>query len=216
MTNPPGQPKVYHITHVENLAAIVAEGGLVSDREMFDRGGPARAIGMSAIKERRIRELEVSCHPGTMVGDYVPLYFCPRSVMLYVIYRANHPELGYRGGQEPIVHLEADLHSVIRWAEANGRRWAFSLSNAGARYAMFYSRVERLDQLDWEAIAATDFRSAQVKECKQAELLVHGRFPFDLVERIGVRSAAVHGVATAAVAGARYRPRVEVRQDWYF
>jgi hypothetical protein len=216
MTNPSGQPKIYHITHVDNLTAIVAEGGLVSDREMLDRGGPTRAIGMSAIKDRRIRELDVSCHPGTMVGDYVPFYFCPRSVMLYVIHRANHPELGYRGGQEPIVHLEADLHSVIRWAEANGRRWAFSLSNAGARYAMFYSRVERLDQLDWEAIAATDFRSAQVKEWKQAELLLHERFPFDLVERIGVRSAAVRGVATAAVAEARYRPRVEVRPDWYF
>jgi hypothetical protein len=60
---------------------------------------------MSAIKRRRVEELEVSCHPGTKVGDYVPFYFCPRSVMLYVIHRANHPDLSYRGGQEPIVHL---------------------------------------------------------------------------------------------------------------
>ena len=72
----------------------------------------------------------------------MPFYFCPRSVMLFVIHRANHPELTYRGGQEPIIHFEADLHTVIRWAEANGTRWAFSLSNAGANYTVFRSRTD--------------------------------------------------------------------------
>ena len=30
------------------------------------------------------------------------------------------------------MHLEADLNEVVAWADASGRRWAFSLSNAGA------------------------------------------------------------------------------------
>jgi len=145
MTKPPDRPKIYHITHVDNLGGIVAEGGLVSDREMLSRGGPVQAIGMSGIKRRRVEALPVDCHPGTKVGDYVPFYFCPRSVMLYVIHCANHPELTYRGGQEPIVHLEADLYSVIEWAEANNRRWTFSLSNAGAYYTEFRSQAEALD-----------------------------------------------------------------------
>lgn len=111
MTQPPGRPKIYHITHVDNLGGIIADGGLVSDREIIERGGPTQTIGMSDIKRRRVEEIAVYCHPGTKVGDYVPFYFCPRSVMLYVIHCANHPELIYRGGQEPIVHLEADLYS---------------------------------------------------------------------------------------------------------
>ena len=82
MSPPPRQPKVYHITHVDNLPAIVDEGSLVCDREMIRRGGPAQAVGMSEIKRRRVEQLAVDCHPGTMVGDYVPFYFCPRSVML--------------------------------------------------------------------------------------------------------------------------------------
>jgi hypothetical protein len=110
----------------------------------------------------------VPCHPGTNVGDYVPFYFCPRSVMLYVVHMANHPELAYRDGQGPIVHLEADLYDVIRWANRSGRRWAFSLSNAGAYYAEFQSTEADLDRLDWEVIAATDFRAPEVKEGKQA------------------------------------------------
>ena len=212
----PALPRIYHITHVDNLARIVADGWLVSDREILARGGPAQAIGMSAIKRRRVEELDVDCHPGTKVGDYVPFYFCPRSVMLYVIYSANHPELSYLGGQVPIVHLEADLHEVIRWAEANGRRWAFSLSNAGARYAEFRRRVEELDQLDWDAIGNRDFRSAQVKEGKQAEFLLHERFPFDLVNRIGVRSVDAQDRAAAALAALARRPPIEVRPEWYY
>lgn len=107
MTTPPVRPKIYHITHVDNLRAIVAEGALLPDAEMIARGGPGQAIGMFGIKLRRVEELEVACHSGTKVGHYVPFYFCPRSIMLYVIYRANHHELTYRGGQGPIVHLRS-------------------------------------------------------------------------------------------------------------
>jgi hypothetical protein len=216
MTPPPARPKIYHITHVDNLTRIASAGELLSDRLILESGGPVQAIGMSAIKRRRIEELEVSCHQGTKVGNYVPFYFCPRSVMLYVIHMANHPELSYRGGQGPIVHLEADLHKVIRWAGAAGRRWAFSLSNAGAYYTEFRSRVEDLHQLDWNAIAATDFRADEVKEGKQAEFLLHRRFPFDLIERIGVHSATIRARALHAIAGAAHRPMIEVRPDWYF
>lgn len=216
MSATPAHPKLYHITHVDNLAAIVTEGCLVSDAAMIARGGPAQAIGMSAIKRRRVEELAVSCHPGTRVGDYVPFNFCPRSVMLYVIHCANHPELTYRGGQGPIVHLESELNAVIGWAERNGVRWAFSLSNAGAYYTEFRSRRADLSALNWSAIAATSFRAPDVKERKQAEFLVHGSFPLDLVERIGVRSEAVALRARHALAGSADRLAVEIRPKWYF
>lgn len=36
----PAQPKLYHITHVDNLPAILA-GGLWSDAAMIARGGPS-------------------------------------------------------------------------------------------------------------------------------------------------------------------------------
>ena len=57
MSPVPAQPKIYHITHVDNLAAIVREGVLVSDATMLARGGPSVTIGMSEIKKRRIIEL---------------------------------------------------------------------------------------------------------------------------------------------------------------
>ena len=217
MTNsaPPAQPKIYHITHVDNLPSIIADDGLVSDAAMIERGGPATAIGMSDIKQRRLG-LRVKCHAGDHVGDYVPFYFCPRSVMLYVIYRANHENLTYRGSQGPIVHLEADLHQVVSWANDSNRRWAFSLSNAGARYAEFRASLDHLDQLDWAAIAAADWHLDRVREPKQAEFLLRDSFPWSLVTRIGVRTAAIREATVAALNEASHEPEVEVRSAWYY
>lgn len=216
MSPVPAQPKIYHITHVDNLAAIVRESVLLSDAAMFARGGPRVAIGMSEIKRRRIEEIAVPCHPGTKVGDYVPFYFCPRSVMLYLLYRGNHQDLTYRGGQEPIVHLEADLHAIVGWAEKKRRQWAFSLSNAGSYYVEFQDRVDALDRINWAAVAETDFRSSDIKESKQAEFLVHESFPWELVRRIGVYSAEIKARTETSLEGATHRPPVEILRHWYY
>jgi hypothetical protein len=212
----PAQPKIYHITHVDNLPRIVAEGCLVSDATIIARGGPAVVIGMSEIKRRRIELLEVSCHPGTKVGDYVPFYLCPRSVMLYVIHMANHPSLEYRGGEGSIIHLEADLHGVIAWADRHERRWAFSLSNAGAFYAQFRAQAGQLKDLNWPHIQNTDFSRAEVKEAKQAEFLVHEHFPWKLVSRVGAHSENVRRQVQDTLRGCEHSPLVEVRPDWYY
>jgi hypothetical protein len=106
MSIPPKEPKIYHITHVDNLPKIVADQAILSDAQMIARGSGNANIGMSDIKQRRLG-LPISCLSNFYVGDCVPFYFCPRSVMLYVIYRQNHPSLTYKGGQDPIVHLEA-------------------------------------------------------------------------------------------------------------
>ena len=215
MSVPPVRPKIYHITHVDNLLSIVGDGHLVSDAAMIARGGPATAIGMSSIKQRRLA-LPVHCHAGDHVGDYVPFYFCSRSVMLYLIYMRNHPELTYKGGQGPIVHLEADLHEVVAWADGKGRRWAFTLSNAGAYYTQYRSSLDQLDEVDWAAVAARDWRSAEVKEAKQAEFLVHGSFPWTLVSKIGARSMDISSQVNLALGSAQHRPVVEIRPDWYY
>ena len=210
----PAHPKIYHIVHVDNLASIVADGCLWSDAVMVQRQG-GTVIGMGSIKQRRLG-LPVSSHNGLRVGDCVPFYFCSRSIMLYVIHCANHPELTYRGGQQPIVHLEADLHRVVQWAVANGRRWAFSLSNAGAFYTQFRAELAQLGEINWDAVAATDFRPADVKEAKQAEFLVQDSFPWHLVERIGVHYQAIVPRVASAMQGAANSPVIEINRDWYY
>lgn len=215
MTWPPDRPQLYHITHIDNLPSILQDGGLRSDAAMIARGGPTAAIGMSSIKSRRLR-LPVKCYPGDRVGDYVPFYFCPRSVMLYLLHRGNHPELNYQGGQAPILHLAADMHEVVDWANREGRRWAFTLSNAGAVYTEFRNQLDQLDQVNWTAVTATDFRQPQIKEGKQAEFLLRDFLPWHLIRRIGVSSRVVYEQATTILGADTGRPLVEIRREWYY
>ncbi|MGH9467694.1 MAG: DarT ssDNA thymidine ADP-ribosyltransferase family protein, partial [Terriglobales bacterium] len=76
--------------------------------------------------------------------------------------------------------------------------------------------VDELNQLDWNAIAAKDFRDSDVKESKQAEFLLHEYFPFDLIERIGVRGMAAYGQVNTVLVPAAHRPNVAIMQAWYF
>ena len=210
----PNAPKIYHIVHVDRLAAI-ARDGLFSDAAIRQAQDLGTVIGMSTIKDRRLR-LPVSCHPDTMVGEYVPFYFCSRSIMLYVIYCANHAELAYRGGQGPIVHLEADMYEVIAWANEVGSRWAFTSANAGAVYTPFFSDVDDLANLNWDGIANRDFRSPDVKEAKQSEFLVHHNFPWQLIRRIGVRDAGMAQRTHEIIAELAHRPTIEIQPLWYY
>ena len=210
----PRNPKIYHIVHVDRLPSIVEDGYLWCDAEIASRMPPGSTIGMNHIKQRRLHELTLNSHPDLHVGDCVPFYFCPRSVMLYMIHQGNDPEMTYRGGQGPIVHCEADLHAVIAWANKHQVRWAFTLSNAGSYFFEDRNDLARLDEINWTAVHARDWRTH--KDGKQAEFLLEQRFPWQLVERIGVCSAAIHGQVLNALTGNGHQPVVEVRPDWYY
>ncbi len=209
----PDQPKLYHICHVDRLPSIVASGGLLSDAAVGQHNLAGTMIGMSNIKQRRLTDLQLASHPGLFVGQCVPFYFCPRSVMLYLIHRQN-AELAYGGGQGHIIHLEADLQATVAWAAQQGRRWAFTNANAGSRYFDDWADLAQLHRVDWHAVQARDWKLC--KEGKQAEFLLEQSFPWGLVERIGVSSRPVHAQAAHALPAAGHRPPVEIRPDWYY
>lgn len=209
----PSNPSLYHIVHVDRLASIVADGGLACDAHMALRPSPGTTIGLHGIKQRRLQR-QLTSHPRLRVGDCVPFYFCPRSVMLYLIHQANHPELSYRGGQGPIVHLEFELQSRVAWANQHGRRWAFTLSNAGSNFFEDRADLAQLPEIDWAAVQAQDWR--QCKDGKQAEFLLESTAPWHLVRRIGVQSGTLYPRVAAALAQDSHRPAVELRADWYY
>jgi len=214
MTAVPAHPKIYHIVHVDRLSSIINSGCLWCDAEIVRRAPPGTTIGMSGIKQRRLNELTFTSHPNLHVGDCVPFYFCPRSIMLYLISRGNHPDLAYRDGQVPVIHLEADLRQTVAWAEAHGMRWAFTLTNAGAYYFEDRCNLAQLNEINWGAVQATDWR--QEKDGKQAEFLIERQFPWELVTRIGVMTSQINSQVCKILENTTHRPRVEIKREWYY
>ncbi|PSV56911.1 DUF4433 domain-containing protein [Photobacterium sp. GB-3] len=210
----PVQPKIFHIVHVDRLASILGSNGLLCDAQIIAQNTAGTTIGMNTIKQRRLTELTLDSHPDLYVGQCVPFYFCPRSIMLYVIHRADSDELAYKGGQGPIIHLQADLNATVQWAQQQGHRWAFTLSNAGSYYFEDRSDLAQLHELDWPAIYARQWQSC--KEGKQAEFLVEQTFPWHLVEEIVVQSPRIHQQVVNTLQMAAHRPPVTINSNWYY
>ncbi len=208
--------KIYHIVHIDRLDSIVNSGFLYSDAKLTVQNYVGTTIGINKIKQRRLNDIVLSSYPDLHVGECVPFYFCPRSVMLYILHMRNHRDINYRGGQENIIHLEADLYKSIKWANAKGRRWVFTDANAGSLYFNDYNDINSLNKLNWNAIYATNWRSSEVKEAKQSEFLCEDSFDFKLIERIGVINSDIYQKVQNILGGRKYSIRVEVMRNWYY
>lgn len=208
--------KIYHIVHIDKLASIIEDGRLFSEAIIHERNAQnGTIIGMQRIKERRLT-LILSSYPDLTVGECVPFYFCPRSVMLYVIYCQNHPDLNYRGGQPKILHLELNLGKVLDWAEQNYKRCVFTTSNAGSEYFEDYNDFNLIyNKVNWDAVNATQWQS--LKEQKQAEFLVESDIDWSLIERIGVQNQIAYTNTSAIInRTGKHKPVLEIIPTWYY
>ena len=132
----PERVLIYHITDVENLPGILAEGGLRSDVVMVEKN--TTVIGYAHIKERRMKQIRVPCCGGQFVGEFVPFYFCPRSPMLFTINKGNTGRPA--GCQRTIVHLVSTVAMGIGLERAGPSATA----TPGAAYPSFYANLKAL------------------------------------------------------------------------
>jgi len=200
---------IYHITPINNLERIIAEGGLRCDRAAQEL--KVVNIGHRHIKERRMNR-QVPVGPGGTVGDYVPFYFAPRSPMLYAI-NGGWVE-GYKGGQKPIIYLCSTAESV---SEA-GLQWVFTEGHADMRFTDFFDDLKDLDKIDWNVMQARYWNDTDEapdrKRRRQAEFLVYEFFPWELVSYIGVYDHSIAAKVGEIIKGGS--PEIGIEQGWYY
>lgn len=207
MPHDPATTHLYHITHVDNLPSIIADGALLSDVKV--NKVPHRDIGYSHIKMRRMTENRVPCCRNRFVGEFVPFYFCPRSPMLYTV---NQGRSGLPPGcQTDIVHLVTTVAAAV----ALGKPFAISDGNAGAGYALYRGDLAALDEhLNWDAINAWYW--SQVTHFKSAEFLVADRFEWSAIRAIGCQNAATAAAVARHLRASAHKPTVSVEPIWYY
>jgi hypothetical protein len=210
---------IYHITHIKNLPAILQEGGLLCDVEAELRGLCAQSIAYDTIKERRKRRRVETLHgqpvaAGGVVADYVPFYFCNRSPMLYAIYTKSVP--GFQGEERDVVYLMTYVEHVAR-REA---KWCFTDGHAAEGVTQFADDLGQLSIVNREIVESWSWKDTLAdpdrKRKKQAEFLVHGRFPWSWVEWIGVMDNAMGTQVREILATAAHHPKVTSQPKWYY
>ncbi len=199
---------LYHITDVSNLPSILRNGGLLSDCALI--GLAHQEIGYPNIKQRRMTEYRVPCCGNRFVGEFVPFYFCPRSPMLYTVNLGNSGRP--RGCQTSIVHLV----TTVRAAVSQGRPYAISDGNAGARLATFSDNLASLDDpthLRWADINTNQWQGKM--HFKQAEFLVADRFDWSAIMYIGCYNTAV-AAHVLQLLPQQSGPKVGAQPAWYY
>lgn len=204
--------KIYHITHLENLQSILEAGGLLPNKKSKAR---SKNIAYPHLQSRRAR-IRVPLGPKGTLHDYVPFYFSPRPPMLYALHHPG-PEMTYRGGQRPILHLVSSVQAVVQASLP----FVFTDRHAVSAYANFYDDPNDLARLDWAAIGARRWRSMSdpsLSERKQAEFLVYGFFPWKLVQSIGVHDKEIAKAVFEIIGkfSQNMGRMILVQPDWYY
>jgi hypothetical protein len=221
----PRPTRLFHITAIANLPAILAKGALLSKN-----GGAAAGINYQNIAHagaqgaRAVRA--VPNPPGGLVHDFVPFYFAPRSPMLFAINGGRVADCPWR--QADIVHFETTVENVT----ALGQPFVFYDRNATLAFSTPYTDLAHLDtavawdliteapQLDgyckfWQSRPA-DARYADRMERRQAEFLVRDHAPLHCITRLGVIDAQRQAEVQALLVQAGVPLRVDVMPSWYF
>jgi hypothetical protein len=198
------------MTHIDNLAQILRDGGLWCKSEVDARKVPHVNIGHGHIKDRR-SVATVRVGTGGMVADYVPFYFHPKSPMLYAIMKGRVE--GYHGGQEPVVQMCTTAQHIAQ----RGLPFVFTDRHAVLPYAHQSTDLSELDRLDWRVLRTKYWsEDGDQRERRQAEFLVHRFVPLECISAIGVINAKLaKRVENELVFGAA-GPRIEIRPEWYF
>lgn len=210
MSSRPDPVRIYHFTHLRNLAGII-KGGLRSDAACRREGRTEVQIGSAGIRQRRLKLPVGDVGPGGNVGDYVPWYFGPRSPMMFALSRNNYE---YQEGFDEVVYLVSSVPKIVDL----GGEWIASDRNAALSLAEFTDEEDSLrDHISWDVIGAqywTDF--ADGADLRAAEFLVYESVPWEAVEAIVTKTEDTHGQVQTMVAGLDHSPPVYVRGQWYF
>ncbi|RZM19679.1 MAG: DUF4433 domain-containing protein [Pedobacter sp.] len=212
-TDVPFEVWLFHITHIDNLASIIEQGGLLSFNELSKRSIKGRSIAFQHLQDRR-DEIEVPMGAKGLLHDYVPLGFAARPPMLFTVWRGG---LSEQVRQDDILHLCTTVGRVAN--TTSGCVWSdgHPLSN----FSRFDDDLEMLPaSLPWDALLSEQWHNTQDdpdrKRRRQAEFLVPQVVPWQIIRTIGVRTAKTVDSVQGLLANLPHQPKVVLVPEWYY
>ncbi|MBB5843074.1 hypothetical protein HD599_001397 [Conyzicola lurida] len=220
LRNPPvevGDQRIYHVTHVSNLADILSSGRLLADASDAWEKRPTVDISSDETRESR-RTIVVSDENDASVASYVPFFLSPTSsVWVSVRERVADPRLSAATREavaSDYVILVSSVKSVVdaHDAEEAEREAAVVVTDGDAAHTLtrFATTREAGDRVLRKLRA--DEESVQILA---AEYLVKDEFPFELVSLIGVANDKARDAVKAIVKGSGFSTRVAVYPPWF-
>lgn len=209
----PDKRYCYRICHIDNLRHLLNVGMCSKYHPLADPNFVS--IGnIEIINARDTTDVQIAGYG--KVGEYVPFYFTPRSIMLYNIVT------GHRAPKVPKVPRENIL--VIRCLIeqlAKCGRYFFTDGQANVSNGTnHFHDLKDLDKIDWAIIQTSSFSKStdDLDRARryQAEFLVHDHVPVSAVESIVVYNKIAQARVEAQLKELQKDLSVQIIRNYFF
>jgi hypothetical protein len=195
------QQRLYHLTHIRNLPAILDAG------ELSASAHPEVDISPAGLRDERA---SVTFADDTNLNDYVPFFLSPHALVWQAIRtREHHPRLARDVvGTDPADFVL--LVVTVKQLDAAGQRYAVTDGSAEGATTRFGWSGEDADR----TLARLRAETLQ-QGILDADLLVHGAVPFSDVSLIGVAHDKARWAVRDLLGDEGYQPKVAVYPPWF-
>jgi len=201
---------IFRILHRDNFPAILRDG-ILSRNAASRKHGYVDIGNLDLISRRQSHHVNIA--PETTLADYVPFYFTPKSIMLYIIHTGRGVK---QQSNSDIVIICTSLNRL----ESRGVQFIFSDRHAFLASARFYRSLSDLDKIDWKSLQNCDFRvdhnNPEKKERYMAEALVNHSMTCDSLLGVACCNEAVKSDINQILVAAGKSMKVLSKPDWYF
>jgi hypothetical protein len=206
-----GDQRIYHLTHVRNLADILATGAILADSSESWTKRPTVDISSSETRESR-RATAVSGLGSANVAEFVPFFLVPNSTMWEDI-RSDSPDPRLSSDASGVIAADfVILVSTLKHAAEHSEDGAIVVTDGDAAHVLtrFAASTESSERM-LRRLRAADNAETIV----EAELLVKDSFPFELVTLVGVANDRARDEVRGILKSSEHHPKVSVYPPWF-
>ncbi|WP_166788673.1 DarT ssDNA thymidine ADP-ribosyltransferase family protein [Cryobacterium sp. HLT2-28] len=218
-----GEQRIYHLTHIRNLAGILESGALLADTSEAWTTRPVVDISSAPNRDAR-RTALVSGDGSSSVAGYVPFFLSPNARLWDgLLTGTTDPRLSADAHTAEIFDFVILVSTVKKLRDAQAAAEDAADASGASDAAVAVTDGDAAGALT--RISATPETSdsllrrlradAESDGILRAELLVAETFPFDLVTLVGVANDKVRDEVRGILAASTHKPKVAVYPPWF-
>jgi hypothetical protein len=194
--------RIFHVTHVSNLAAIIERGAILAATRPEAPAEPH--LDVSSHVTRELRET-AEVNPGTMVSEFVPFFLSPEATnwveLLSGAEGVHWSDAARAANPTEFVVLAGTIGAI-------GEALVVSDGDAAGSVTRFAANAEAVDRM-LRRLLADEFSLIT------AEVLAHSHYNLEDVALIGVANDRTRDTVKALLKGAGVSAKVAVYPPWF-
>jgi ssDNA thymidine ADP-ribosyltransferase, DarT len=202
------EQRIYHVTHITNLAGIRESRAIVAGAQPTLDLSPAEL--RNERREISVPGISVSPSADAILADFVPFFLSPDAT-LWQNLRAGleHPRLSASARAADSLDF-VFLVSTVRHVLTSERAFLIADRNVEGATTRFATTREDAERMLFRLRSDADG-----SPLLDAELLVAGALPLESITLIGVANDRVRQTVRDVLAGSDFTPKISVYPPWF-